>query len=251
MKIYMTTKINKFPPTTKDIRIIDVGLEDILCIENPKNNKAPRQNNILAEMNNEAKPIVTPKLKHLHNVCLEEVTKNRNGDEKHTPTTIIRNEIRKQFDVLIEPLDDGDHVFTTWGKKLYNVCLNDSEHDSSLQTLKIFKEVNGWLVLEGDDWNENKFNLEDTMGRFRRNGLYFSSLLELYFTNDHLEPSKAILTVSFPYRSRLQKNEDQIIKLMVDVAVLFDANETLASYEILKVVEFGAKLREVCKLSNL
>ncbi|KAF5305119.1 hypothetical protein FQA39_LY09381 [Lamprigera yunnana] len=164
--------------------------------------------------------------------------------EKHTPTTILRNQIRKQFDILMEPLDDGDHVFTTWGKKLYNACLNDSENDSSLQTLKIiFKELNGWPVLEGDDWNENKFNLEDMMGRFRRNGLYFSSLLELYLTNDHLEPNKAILRASFPYWTRLQKNEEHVNKLMTDVAVLFGANETLASYEILKVVEFGVKLR--------
>ncbi|KAF5307497.1 hypothetical protein FQR65_LT06852 [Abscondita terminalis] len=154
--------------------------------------------------------------------------------EKQTPHKILRNQIEKQLHVLSEPVNADDHPIIIYQKKLFKACINESEGNKSFETMKeILKDMGGWPVVEGNSWNDRNFDLVDAVGKLRKFGLEFSSILTVSLTKVSLQKKQKIIQVNYPFSNK--PRDEFSLKFMVDVAVIFGANKTSATREMSQV----------------
>ena len=85
---------------------------------------------------------------------------------------IVGDELLQQLRVImeIEEKDTGS-VFSK-AKDVYKACMDEELIESTgLDPLKkILREMGGWPVLEGVNWDENSFSWMETVYPFRRHG---------------------------------------------------------------------------------
>lgn len=96
-------------------------------------------------------------------------------DDKSSVTsfTVISDILQGQLRTMIEdPIKPNEPKPFTLLKKLYKVCMNKTAIETDgLKTMKtILKDLGGWPVLDGDDWNAASFDWRQSVYKFRKTG---------------------------------------------------------------------------------
>ncbi|KAF5307503.1 hypothetical protein FQR65_LT06858 [Abscondita terminalis] len=157
----------------------------------------------------------------------------------------IKKQVEKQLiNILIEPITDDDHPSLKYEKKLFIACRNEATDGTTLKGLKeILKDMGGRPVLMGDKWNESDFKLIETIDKLRKGGLYHNSLLLVYLAEE--PPERDIMVIGPISLSRKDKHLHLFKKLMIDQAIAFGANESIAREDMSRVFDFMVELNNL------
>ncbi|RXG54316.1 hypothetical protein Avbf_11385 [Armadillidium vulgare] len=150
-----------------------------------------------------------------------------------------------------------DSEATTKTKKLYASCmdLERIEKNGVNPLNEIMKEMGGWPVLEGDDWNSKDFKWIDIILKRRKIGFSINTIF-IFDVDVNVQNSsqwmiwldQPILPV--PHEYLLQGlNESDVqafLQYAIDLAVLLGANKTTAKKEMTEVVGFMTDMSKVC-----
>jgi len=61
----------------------------------------------------------------------------------------------------------------------------------------LLKQMGGWPVIEGDNWDESKFDWLDTLIAYRQNGFSHDLFMDLSVTPDFRNNTRHVIDVSF------------------------------------------------------
>ncbi|KRT83254.1 Peptidase, partial [Oryctes borbonicus] len=180
-------------------------------------------------------------------------------DEKQMISTIteIEDLVHEQLRTVIEePIQLNDSRATMLSKKYYKACVNTKRiEDMALTPLKTFlAQFGDWPVVKGDEWNEAKFDWTQTVGEIEKEGFNSNLLMSLVIQPDSKNSSKSIITideaelaVDRPYLTA--GDNDEIVQAyysyMVDVAVMFGADEAIAKEELWMSLKFEMELANI------
>ncbi|XP_043483808.1 neprilysin-2-like [Leptopilina heterotoma] len=139
----------------------------------------------------------------------------------------------------------------------YENCMDKNGIEKiGLRTIsKIFKDLGGWPVVEGDSWSSNN-SWVDTIGSFIKRGFsteylfQFGNGVNFTNTNQHLyyiDHPKLGLSTPFLIREFNDTFVRAYYKYMIDVAVLLGANKTRAQKEMRDLMEFHIELAKSFK----
>ena len=153
-------------------------------------------------------------------------------------------------------------------RRLYKSCMNEGliEKRGTDPLKEKLKELGGWPVLEGDQWNgSSSFKWYDQVLKMDSLGSYHASLSIIsYYIKDHPnEKGKKIIHLNmpflFPYHNRRpyvsrtipctgnvedldRRSEDYLVGEMVELAVKLGANNKTAKIEMEEARKFEVKL---------
>lgn len=141
-------------------------------------------------------------------------------------------------------------------KVLYKSCMNKSMIQTrGLEPLRtILKDLGGWPVVEGDNWDEESFDWKESVYKFRRNGYSVDYFIDFSVGVDVKQSTKRIIDLDQAslgvQREYLTKGlEDKIVKgyykYMVDVAVTLGADKARAERELKESLDFEIKLANI------
>lgn len=181
------------------------------------------------------------------------------GESSVDPFTFADDMLQEQIRTLIEepPKHRSEKPFSLL-KRLYDICMDTTSAEThSLHIIQnILQNLGGWPVLDQESWNEQYFDWRDAIYKFRRVGFDVNSFLTVEVVNDYTNTSRQIFIID---RAQLGAEEQMLTKgtenehvdayfsYMVDVALLFGANITLAASELKSALEFEIAL---AKISN-
>lgn len=122
-------------------------------------------------------------------------------DEKWIDTfTIIDNKLQEQLRILIsKKVDKHDLAPFVMAKKLYKACMNTKWiEELGLKPMhQIMKQLGGWPVIVGDDWDSKyEWSLMKAMKDFRKFGFSLDYIFELSIDTDLKNSSARIIYVS-------------------------------------------------------
>ncbi|GJQ69916.1 Nep2 [Trypoxylus dichotomus] len=177
-------------------------------------------------------------------------------DEKQMVSTIteIEDLVLEQLRTVIEmPIQESDSKALVLSKKYYKACIDTKSIDNmALTHMQAFlAQFGDWPVVRADNWNEAEFDWVQTIGLIEKEGFNSNLLMSLAIGVDSKNSSKRIITideadlaVDRPYLT--VNDEDEIVQAyysyMVDVAVIFGANEAIAKEELWKSLKFEMEL---------
>ncbi|KAF2888699.1 hypothetical protein ILUMI_17474, partial [Ignelater luminosus] len=167
---------------------------------------------------------------------------------------IIGDRILKQLQtVLEEPSLPNEIIPFSNLKKFYKLCMDKQAIEKDgLQTVKnILRKLGGWPVLEGANWNETEFEWKDILYKFRRLGIPSSNIVYAVVTINSLNSSQLIIeidggTLGLDREYLIQGTENEVVEAyyeyLVDLAVIFGADKSIAEKEIKDALDFEIKL---------
>lgn len=195
-------------------------------------------------------------------------------DEKSTVNgfSIVTDKLQEQLRTVIEePISEQDRKPFRLVKNLFRACMNKTHIESSGFTplLDILRQLGGWPVLDGDNWDAGKFDWRQSVFNFRAMGYSVDYFMDFSVSTDAKNSSyrsinldQASLGLSREYLTKgfSEKLVDAYYKYVVDIAVILGANRDRATKEIHESIEFEMKLanlslpseerRNVTKLYN-
>ncbi|XP_045472319.1 neprilysin-2-like isoform X1 [Harmonia axyridis] len=191
--------------------------------------------------------------------CGNFLKKTNIPDDKASVTSfsIISDLLQEQLRSMIEePIDPKEPKPFQLTKKLYRACMNKTliEKEGLTTIFKIFKNLGGWPVLEGDMWNDGDFDWRKAVYKFRRNGYSVDYLIDFSVGIDLKNSTRRIIDLdqaSFGLRREFLTRglSDKLVRAyydyMVDIAVLFGAEKTRASKELEESLNFEIKLANI------
>jgi len=167
---------------------------------------------------------------------------------------IIGDELLQQLRIILE--DEGhegeSHVFTM-ARNVYKACMDEEKIESiGLQPLKdMLKSLGGWPVLEGDAWNEEKFNWIETVYTFRSHGYSTDYLIDFSIVTDSKNSSWRVIDIDQASLGMSREylingiNDDDVtsyFNYMVNVASLLGADRKMAEKELKESLLFEIEL---------
>nr|CAH7760506.1 unnamed protein product [Callosobruchus chinensis] len=180
-------------------------------------------------------------------------------DDKSSVTSfsIISDALQEQLRAMIEePIKPGEPKPFQLTKKLYKACMNKTLIEAEgLNTIHgILRQLGGWPVLEGMEWDEGEFDWRRSVYKFRKLGYSVDYFIDFSVGVDVKNSTKRIIDLDQASlglrREFLTKGlEDKIVKAyyeyMVDIAVLFGADRDAAQEELRQSLEFEMKLANI------
>ncbi|CAH1980231.1 unnamed protein product [Acanthoscelides obtectus] len=180
-------------------------------------------------------------------------------DDKSSVTSfsIISDALQEQLRAMIEePIKPGEPKPFQLTKKLYKACMNKTLIEAEgLNTIHgILRQLGGWPVLEGMEWDEGEFDWRRSVYKFRKLGYSVDYFIDFSVGVDVKNSTKRIIDLDQASlglrREFLTKGlEDKIVKAyydyMVDIAVLFGADRDTAQEELRQSLEFEMKLANI------
>uniref|UniRef100_A0A1Y1KG01 Peptidase M13 N-terminal domain-containing protein n=1 Tax=Photinus pyralis TaxID=7054 RepID=A0A1Y1KG01_PHOPY len=157
--------------------------------------------------------------------------------------------------IMEEPIPPNEPKSFLLLKQMYKSCINTTaiERDGLTTIKSILRDVGGWPVLEGQNWNSEDFNWTRSIYKLKKYG-YTSN----YFISVSVKPTPTdnphyVLYVSQPDLPLMEKLFNTNISMplhsrleyMVDVAVIFGANREVAKQELSESLEFEYNLTMV------
>lgn len=112
----------------------------------------------------------------------------------------------------------------------------------------------GWPVVKGDDWDEANWTWTETVQNFYENGYSTDYIFDFSVCTDPINSTKRIIdldqtTLQLPREYFIKGTNDPLVqayyRYMVDVAVIFGANQTEAEEEMLESLELELMLANV------
>ncbi|KAF2900246.1 hypothetical protein ILUMI_05943 [Ignelater luminosus] len=170
-----------------------------------------------------------------------------------TSAVVLKTQLRSIFEESIKEEELKPFVLV---KTLYKICMNTTalEADGLSTIKKIIKEVGGWPVLEGADWNEDSFDWKKSTYTFRKYGLSIDNFINFAFAHDAKNSSKLTITLDQPQLDVAKVNmmegfKDELVKTyyeyMVDLAVLFGADKEFATSDVRNMTNFKSELAKI------
>ncbi|KAK4879925.1 hypothetical protein RN001_008071 [Aquatica leii] len=179
-------------------------------------------------------------------------------EDKNSISTFhnIGDQVREQLKDIISNLKPNDTKPNRLIKKFYNLCMNTTAiEEDGLKTVKtVLRDLGGWPLLEGANWNEATFDWKRTVYKCRKLGFSHSYFLYVGIETDYKNSTKRTISVGEGglglTREYLIKGfEDKLVKAyykyMVDVAVIFGANRGSAEKELKETLEFQMELAKI------
>ncbi|XP_075211266.1 M13 family metallopeptidase neprilysin 2 [Lycorma delicatula] len=191
--------------------------------------------------------------------CGKFIENTRIPDDKSSMTTfsVINDKLLEQLrDIIDSPVSSHDITPFRIAKDLYKACMNKSliEEIGATRVNEILKEMGGWPVIEGDNWDEGSFDWKESVYTFRRLGYSMDYFLDFSVGVDLknstirvLDLDQASLGLSREYL--VKGLDDRLVsayyKYMVDIAVLYGANKERAKKELKESLEFEISLANI------
>ncbi|CAL7951571.1 unnamed protein product [Xylocopa violacea] len=180
-------------------------------------------------------------------------------DDKTSVNTfsVISDELQNQLRTSIEEKSQSDEPTPfRLVKNLYKACMNKTviEEQGLKPLLDILKNLGGWPVLEGDQWDEDAFNWTESVYKFRKMGYSVDYFIDFSVGVDLKNSTKRIIDLDQAYlglsREYLSKGfEDKIVQAyysyMVDIAVILGANKTEAETQLRDSLQFEMDLANI------
>jgi len=191
--------------------------------------------------------------------CGSFVKKTNIPDDKSAVTafSVISDSLQEQLRTMIEePVQENEPKPFKLTKKLYKACMNKAAIErEGLTTIKdIIKDLGGWPVLDGDNWNDGDFDWKKTTYTFRQKGYSVDNLIDFTVNIDLKNSTKRNIDLDQASlglrREFLVKGlEDKLVKAyydyMVDIAVIFGAERSRAAKELKESLNFEIKLANI------
>jgi len=167
---------------------------------------------------------------------------------------IIGDDLLQQLRHILEAEPEaGESRVFTMAKNVYKACMDlDKIEATGLGPLKdMLREMGGWPVLEGQDWNEDSFDWIQTVYTFRQHGYSTDYLIDFSIVTDSKNSSwrvididQASLGMSREYLINGLEDDDvtSYYNYMVSVAVLLGADRDTAAKELKESLEFEISL---------
>jgi len=165
--------------------------------------------------------------------------------------SLLQDDLNNKLRVLIEKAaDPSEPEFVLKMRNMYKSCMNltaiEKVGNTPLSTL--LKEMGGWPVIEGDAWNEDKFDWLDTLIAYRKHGFSHDLFMDLSVTPDFRNNTRHVIdldqaSLGMPDRSYLLRglNDSAVAgyyKLMVESSVMLGAERERAEREMLDALYF-------------
>ncbi|KAB0803953.1 hypothetical protein PPYR_00923 [Photinus pyralis] len=129
---------------------------------------------------------------------------------------------RQVLEVYSEPIVANEPAMVKTAKKLFQSCMDENNLESeNLKSIKrAIASVGGWPVLDGDRWNETKFDWLQATYRLRKLGYHHSAFLDLT-----VEPNRDthVLKVELPDVFDYSSHNFDKLDFMVETALAFGA----------------------------
>lgn len=112
---------------------------------------------------------------------------------------MVDDELQEQLRVLIqEPVKPGELKAFTLVKQYYQTCMNTTRvEEIGLGTINEFlRELGGWPVVVGSEWNEKDFDWKKVTYQLRHFGLGDTQFITFHISLDDNNSTKRILKVS-------------------------------------------------------
>ncbi|CAH1111368.1 unnamed protein product [Psylliodes chrysocephalus] len=180
-------------------------------------------------------------------------------DDKSSVTSfsIINDMLMEQLRTMIEePVQENEPKPFKLTKKLYKACMNKTliEEEGMTTINDILKQLGGWPVLEGKNWNEREFDWKTSVSKFRTVGYGVDYFIDFSVVSDVKNSTRRVIDLdqaSLGLRREflIKGFEDKIVKAyydyMVDLAVLFGADRQKATTELKASLEFEMQLAKI------
>lgn len=172
--------------------------------------------------------------------------------------SLLQDDLNNKLRVLIEKAPDpSEPEFVLKMRYMYKSCMNltaiEKVGNTPLATL--LKDMGGWPVIEGDAWNEDKFDWLDTLIAYRKHGFSHDLFMDLSVTPDFRNNTRHVIdldqaSLGMPDRSYLLRglNDSAVAgyyKLMVESSVMLGADRERAEREMLDALYFETILANV------
>ncbi|RZF35772.1 hypothetical protein LSTR_LSTR012070 [Laodelphax striatellus] len=191
--------------------------------------------------------------------CGKFLKETRVADDKTgvTAFSLISDKLEEQLrDVLDRPVSPNDIKPFVYTKHLFNACMNKAliEEKGAAPVLSLLKELGGWPVLEGSNWNEAEWDWKKSVYTNRKKGFSYSYFLSFAVRPDMKNSKNRVIILD---QASLGMGQEYLIKglkdklvaayynYMVDIAVLFGADKKIAKTELRKSVEFEINLANI------
>ncbi|RZC36911.1 endothelin-converting enzyme 1-like, partial [Asbolus verrucosus] len=162
--------------------------------------------------------------------------------------------------LLAKPIEITDARHVVLIKSLYQACMDTAkiEAHSFSYVQKLLKNIGGWPVTEGQNWDEESFNWGSTLQELTKQGLNSYIFFSLRTRIDVRNSSRSILQIDQPpiaYHEFMRKGfNESIIRsyydYMVDIAIYFGADQEVAHHEMKDVLNFEIAMSRVAELSE-
>nr|WBW70058.1 venom protein [Lampona murina] len=167
----------------------------------------------------------------------------------------VKDDINLELRALLEKnLDGSEPPFIKMIKELFDTCMDEEsiENAGSEPLKKIIRNLGGWPVVEGSEWDESNFDWIEALIASRKLGCNHNIFMILFVVTDwknnvvnklYLDQAYLGLLIRTYYMSGLDDSTTAAyFKLMVDSAKLLGADEETVEDEMLKVLHFETTL---------
>lgn len=166
--------------------------------------------------------------------------------------TEIRDMVHNRLRILLEePIKRTDIRPFRFAKQHYKTCMNTNQDNS--ETLKYrLRQLGGWPVLEGDNWNSRKFDWRQLAINLQLNGFESKAFIVLTAEVMLNNSSQRIIEIDEPkivYSEYLKNMQDNITLAYFDLMV--DIVEELGAPRSRAVTEMSKVLNLINHLANL
>ncbi|XP_031344639.1 neprilysin-2-like [Photinus pyralis] len=156
--------------------------------------------------------------------------------------------IKQQLRVVLEEnvTAEEPHPFTIL-KKVYQACMNTTAIElDGLTTIKsILRKLGGWPVLEGQTWDQERFDWKQSVYKFRNFGFTFDYFITVDLGIDMTNYSLNMLYIG-PADVRLSTNDlKSYFHKTVYVASVLGATKSEAQKELYESFKFEFRLRKI------
>uniref|UniRef100_A0A1Y1L7Y0 Peptidase M13 N-terminal domain-containing protein n=1 Tax=Photinus pyralis TaxID=7054 RepID=A0A1Y1L7Y0_PHOPY len=174
------------------------------------------------------------------------------GDIEATSIKALEEKVARQVAELIkEPIKEDDHPFVKIQKQLFQNCMNETEEEQE-NALNIFnetiRELQGWPVVEGFEWDEQLFDWKRAIYQLRRKGLPYAIFFDVQVMPCLVNKTRNAVYLSEPFVIRVEEEHKESYKrYMVEAAVAMGAEEKLAIVELEKVFDLIDRVHKIVK----
>ncbi|VDK42045.1 unnamed protein product [Anisakis simplex] len=167
----------------------------------------------------------------------------------------MQTRLNKQVKKLLDsPITETDRKWDRLAKRYYKKCLQEEvlERNGVSAIRKLLRDLDGWPVLDGDDWREWSHSWEKQLAIVLNRTGVNAVIVELAVSHDPDNSSRSIIELDQPkwgVGSRwpyLTGPDDRMIQnytsLMIQTAVNLGADRKIAERDMREAMEFELKL---------
>lgn len=167
--------------------------------------------------------------------------------------TIMRDNYLSRIRVMMqEPILHNDSNSMIMAKKMHEACMNSRSSENGVKLVKdTLRQIGGWAVLEGDDWDDSYFHWVWASYLLRKLGFPYEYLVKISVNERSDESDQALLQIDSPWSCislRTPEEETLLYNHMVDIAIAFGADEDVARSEYADVINF---IKDLMGLDNV